>query len=67
LENGWNSPLWKFLAFFGIGPTIAISRNYAQSESLGIRLGGYKKNIRSKSSLFPELNLTSVPRSGRAE
>jgi hypothetical protein len=41
--------------------------NYTKSETLGIRLEEYKKNIRSKGSVFPEVNLTSVPRSGRAE
>ena len=53
--------------FSCIRPTTAISMNYAHSESFGIRLGEYKKNIRSTSSVLPEVNLTSIARSGRAE
>jgi len=57
---------WKF-SFCCIRPTTAISINYAHGEFLGIGLEKYKKNIRSKSSVFSEVNLTSVASSGRAE
>jgi hypothetical protein len=62
----WRSHLWNF-SFCCIRPTTAISMNCTNNESLGIRQEEYKKNIRSKISVFPEVNLTSVPSIGRAE
>jgi hypothetical protein len=46
---------------------MAISKNYEQSESLGIRRGEFEKNIRSKTPAFPEVLWASILRSGRAE
>jgi hypothetical protein len=49
---------WKF-SFCCIRPTTTIPMNYPHSKSLGIRLEENKKNIRNKSSVFPEVNWTS--------
>jgi hypothetical protein len=43
-------------SFCCIRLTTTIPMNYPHNESLGIRLEEYKKNIRSKSSVFPEVN-----------